>query len=718
MTKKSIWLKLLVVALIVATVAAFFIGCKEDEPKQCTEHVDKNGDGKCDVCGVDMPNSGDDPDPARVAAVNGLLTILGDAISELATTENVGNLGTSSYIDVTAQGTNVRVALDLALDLLPDNGSNYENNGFGFTVDVDGNNYFGAWYVNDDANVYLSINGKNIKINALTLSNVLAKYGVVANVPVGSELEGFTDLTGMAGTFVPMIAQLLPISAEGLDTDNRTITIALKELFAPESIEMLAGLGIDFGSLGLNIDENFYNSLPDINVILTGKYEGETFKSIGLGVKLGATNIEIPVEGGDPIKIDIKDPIDVKAEIGLDMMTNSDAMNIVAIPEKEWQEIGGAINVAFEADLKFAYSKDAAVTEDDATTYKLTIAGNIDPSAIAAVDITKKVYVLDDEGNYVKDENGKYMTKDVLYLGGAIPGDNGSVQPDIITALLGNVNSLMISLQGKDASDLILINVDEKITFNEAGTATSGKVTINLAGVTKLLEQFGVQLDDTIKNMISNISGTGKDIKVILSAVKPVLAGLLYKNVTATAPADAAATSAVVAEDLPMAEGSVDIIGLLTNIFNYAKACIKETTDNSIVISSEGAGIPAINGAELTFNAKGELINNGAKVSDLNVKLDYNKGEVVTEIKAPEINLGGANNIFNAKVIVDQTKTAGDNLHMFVGFNLLKVGYGCAPLNPIKVDTNGNVDPSTPIFGDNGFKTIVDVPSWWEASQQ
>lgn len=716
MTKKSIWLKLLVVALIVATVAAFFIGCKEPE---CTEHVDKNGDGKCDVCGADMPKEPeDDVDPARVEAVNGLLTIVSDAIAELATAENVGNLGTSSYIDVTAQGTNVRVALDLALDLLPDNGTNYENNGFGFTVDVDGTNYFGAWFVNGDENLYLSINGKNLKINALKLSEVLAKYEVYGNAEIGSELEGYTDLTGVAGTFVPMIAKLLPISAEGLDTDNRTITIALKELFAPESIEMLADLGVNFGSLGLNIDENFYNALPDINVVLSGKYEGETFKSIGLGVKLGATNIEIPVEGGDPIKVEIKDDIDVKAEIGLDMMKNEEALDLIAIPEKEWQEIGGAINVAFEADLKFAYSKDAAVTEADATTYKLTIAGNIDPAAIAAVDLTKEVYVLDDAGNYVKNEDGSYKTKNVLYLGGAIPGDNGSVQPDIITALLGNVNSLMISLQGKDASDLILINVDEKITFNEAGTATSGKVTINLAGVTKLLEQFGVQLDDTIKNMISNISGTGKDIKVILSAVKPVLAGLLYKNVTATAPADAAATSAVVAEDLPMAEGDVDIIGLLTDIFNYAKACIKETTDNSIVISSEGANIPAINGAELTFNAKGELINNGAKVSDLNVKLDYNKGEVVTEIKAPEINLGGANNIFNAKVTVDQTKTAGDNLHMFVGFNLLKVGYGCAPLNPIKVDTNGNVDPSTPIFGDNGFKTIVDVPSWWEASQQ
>lgn len=716
MTKKSIWLKLLVVALIVATVAAFFIGCKEPE---CTEHVDKNGDGKCDVCGADMPKEPeDDVDPARVEAVNGLLTIVSDAIAELATAENVGNLGTSSYIDVTAQGTNVRVALDLALDLLPDNGTNYENNGFGFTVDVDGTNYFGAWFVNGDENLYLSINGKNLKINALKLSEVLAKYEVYGNAEIGSELEGYTDLTGVVGTFVPMIAKLLPISAEGLDTDNRTITIALKELFAPESIEMLADLGVNFGSLGLNIDENFYNALPDINVVLSGKYEGETFKSIGLGVKLGATNIEIPVEGGDPIKVEIKDDIDVKAEIGLDMMKNEEALDLIAIPEKEWQEIGGAINVAFEADLKFAYSKDAAVTEADATTYKLTIAGNIDPSAIAAVDITKEVYVLDDAGNYVKNAKGEYVTKNVLYLGGYVPGDSGGVQPDIITALLGNVNSLMISLQGKDASDLILINVDEKIIFNEAGSATSGKVTINLAGVTKLLEQFGVQLDDTIKNMISNISGTGKDIKVILSAVKPVLAGLLYKNVTATAPADAAATSAVVAEDLPMAEGDVDIIGLLTDIFNYAKACIKETTDNSIVISSEGANIPAINGAELTFNAKGELINNGAKVSDLNVKLDYNKGEVVTEIKAPEINLGGANNIFNAKVTVDQTKTAGDNLHMFVGFNLLKVGYGCAPLNPIKVDTNGNVDPSTPIFGDNGFKTIVDVPSWWEASQQ
>lgn len=714
MTKKSIWLKLLVVALIVATVAAFFIGCK----KECTEHVDKNGDNKCDNCGADMPkkpDDGDEADPARVAAVNGLLAIVNDAIAELANAENVGNLGTSSYIDVTAQGTNVKVALDLSLDLLPDNGTNYENNGFGFTVDVDGKNYFGAWFVNGDENLYLSINGKNLKINALKLSEVLAKYEVYGNAEIGSELEG-VDLVGIAGTFVPMIAKLLPISAEGLDTDNRTITIALKELFAPESLEMLADLGVDFGSLGLNIDENFYNSLPDVNVVLTGKYTSGSFNSIGLGVKLGATNIEIPVEGGDPIKVEIKDPIDVKAEIGFDMMKNEEALDLIAIPNYEWQEIGGAINVALEADLMFGYSKDAAVTEADATTYKLTVAGNIDPAAIAAVDLTKEVYVLDEAGNYVKNEKGEYVTKNVLYLSNSIPGDS-EIKPDILTALLGNVNSLMISLQGKDSTDLILINVDEKIVFNEAGTATSGKVTINLAGVTKLLEMFGVQLDSTISNMINKISGTGKDITTILTAVKPVLSGLLYKNVTAKAPADAAATSAVVAEDLPMAEGDVDIMGLLTDIFNYAKACIKETTEDTIVISSEDANLPEIGGAKLTFNAKGQLIENGAKVSDLNVNLNYKDGEVVTNVKAPEINLGGANNIFNAKVIVDQTKKAGDNLHMFVGFNLLKVGYGCAPLTPIKVDTNGNVDPSTPIFGSNGFQTIVDVPSWWEAAQ-
>lgn len=740
MTKKSIWLKLLVVALIVATVAAFFIGCNKDD-KKCTEHVDKNGDKKCDNCGAVMPGTEEPVVDAK--GIEALLGMIDDAIGEVATADNVGNLGTDSYIEVTvkqdaygeavASEHKVRVDLDLSLDLL--NTSEYTGNGFGFVVSYDDERQFGVWYINEEKFLYLEIAGTQFKIDALTLANVLAKYNVNADVDIASEIGDFSVssfVEGMGET----IAAIIPTTYSGLDTDTKTVTVKLREMFNPEggAAEILGGALEEFGifgmiaQAGIKIESlaDIYNLLPDIDVSFVGNYESGAFQSLALEAKVSGKKIEIPKTEGDPILVTegFADTT-VKAEIGLDILTaDDDAYTVVkdAMPADRagWHNIG-LVNIALEADLMFGYSNDKAVSEADATTYKLTIAGNINPAAIAEVDLTKEVYVLDEKGNYVKDADGNYVTKNVLYLSNTIPGDK-DIKPDILTELLGNVDSLMISLQGKDASDLILINIDEKIVFDpNTGNPTSGKATINLAGVTTLLKTLGEEIkDQAISDMIAGLQGQ-MDMKTILRFVKPVLKGLLYKNVTAEAPADATATSTVLAETTAEETEKVDVMGILKDIFNYAKACIKETTSDSIVISSENANLPEIGGAELTFNAKGQLIDNGAKVSDLNVNLNYKDGEVVTNVKAPEINIGGANNIFNAKVIVDQDKKAegAKDLHMFVGFNLLKVGYGCAPWkDPIKVDTNGNVDPSTPIFGDNGFKTNVEVPSWWEAAQK
>ena len=49
--------KILVILLVVSTLSFALIGCNADEP--CTEHVDANGDLKCDNCTADMTPTGD-----------------------------------------------------------------------------------------------------------------------------------------------------------------------------------------------------------------------------------------------------------------------------------------------------------------------------------------------------------------------------------------------------------------------------------------------------------------------------------------------------------------------------------------------------------------------------------------------------------------------------------------------------------------------------------
>lgn len=80
-------LKLLPLILIVALALCAFIACEEENTEPCVEHVDENGDGKCDKCSelVEIEEEVEEPQKVdySVTVTNGLGTPISDLIITL-----------------------------------------------------------------------------------------------------------------------------------------------------------------------------------------------------------------------------------------------------------------------------------------------------------------------------------------------------------------------------------------------------------------------------------------------------------------------------------------------------------------------------------------------------------------------------------------------------------------------------------------------------------
>lgn len=760
MTKKNIWAKLLIVALIVAMVSAFFIGCDKtgkdndkEDPKDpvCTEHVDNDGDGLCDICGEVVEEVVD------TTAVEALLKVVDDAVAELAKIENVGNLGTDAFVEVKVNDTTVRIDLDLSLDLLNEatGGTGYANNGFGFTVTVNGTQEFGLWYVNgEDENyqyVYLKTKDQNLKISALTLSKILERYNVNANVPTNGTLD--ISVLDKASSYIAMIASMVKIDYTE-SNGNKTFSLNVKELFNPEGdligvVDALlfgeeAAIGVDLGGIlkdqNINITSTaaLYEILPDISLKVTGNYSDNKFQSIGLGLDITGQEISIPVITGDPIKIEAFPDTDISATLGFQVLTNDAAFTNVdnalveVIDANQWNQIG-VLNVAFEAQVKLG--KDA----ETAKTYDITLSADVDLSKVADATFTKRVYYVNDAGEYYE-ENGAIKYTDWFYLSGAgiFKSDRDA---DVIDALLPAVNSLFIKMENvADSSDVLLINLNEAITKDEKGDWATGGVAIKLGALTSLLDTFGVKLDSSISGMISSLENENLGAKSLLNLVKPVLAGFIYKgmpdNYSPTTVAPASATGLALAEGETTEKPSV--IDTIMEVVDKIKNCVTIDTKNGTITAAGSGPDYVIGGANVTFDMTASLIKDDTadkdKVTGVKVvfnkalDLDYNAeikdtdgktvigtDKVHTVINVPFVQIGGAGNLFKAAVSVTQDKektyTKPDADHenessefsIYVEFDLKTIGYGCASTSPVKLDSN--YDPTAPLFSDTvGWK--------------
>lgn len=748
MTKKNIWVKLLIVALIIAMVGAFFIACDNNEKDP--PDTDKDND-----------NNEDNEDNNTAEAVNALLGVIDDAIAALGGIDNVGNLGTDAYIDLAIEQEGVtkkiRVDLDLSLDLLnsESGGDGYINNGFGFAISVDDGDgvldrVFGAWYVDTAVEgtsyIYLSAGGQNFKIDGLTLASVLEKYAVNANVEVGSKLQGIGSLAEN-----PDIASFLAILPDlGINIgyekvgNQEVFSLNIKELFnpsednalgatldqmifqSPELAGILSSLNIAISSVG-----DVYNMIPNIDLEIIGNYNAAgTFESIGLGLAVDGKSdgITIPTTDGKGMTIiegSFPDT-NLSATLGFKILSGDEAYNNVAesIPAdaEDWNNIG-ALNFAVAGQVTLGK------TAETAKTYDVEISADINLAAVANATFVKKLYFNDADGNPT--------SKDWFYLRGVGPFASDT-DKDIIDVLLPAINSLYVKMVNvEDSNDILLINLDEKITTNAGGDFEKGQMTIKLSALTDILSTFGITLDSTISSMISSLEGT-LPIGSVLGAIKPVLSGFIYSSVpdgaTTTDP-NASAGNLNMAESGDSAE-STDVMTIIMEVIDKVMACVKIDADNGKISAAADADDKySIGGAAITFDMAASLLKdkdnkvNGAELKFnkplvLDYKADIKDGEgedaatigtdtVKTTINVPSLKIGGDNNLFSATVSVTQDKaktyTTPDDEHqnesskleVYVGIDLEKIGYGCATRTPVVLDSSNN--PTGSIFTNIGW---------------
>ena len=748
MTKKNIWVKLLIVALIIAMVGAFFIACDNNEKDP--PDTDKDND-----------NNEDNEDNNTAEAVNALLGVIDDAIAALGGIDNVGNLGTDAYIDLAIEQEGVtkkiRVDLDLSLDLLnsESGGDGYINNGFGFAISVDDGDgvldrVFGAWYVDTAVEgtsyIYLSAGGQNFKIDGLTLASVLEKYNVNANVEVGSKLQGIGSLAEN-----PDIASFLAILPDlGINIgyekvgNQEVFSLNIKELFnpsednalgatldqmifqSPELAGILSSLNIAISSVG-----DVYNMIPNIDLEIIGNYNAAgTFESIGLGLAVDGKSdgITIPTVEGEGITIvegSFPDT-NLSATLGFEILSGNDAYDNVkdSIPAdaEDWNNIG-ALNFAVAGQVTLGK------TAETAKTYDVEISADINLAAAANATFVKKLYFNDADGNPT--------SKDWFYLRGVGPFESDT-DKDIIDVLLPAINSLYVKMVNvEDSNDILLINLDEKITTNAGGDFEKGQMTIKLSALTDILSTFGITLDSTISSMISSLEGT-LPIGSVLGAIKPVLSGFIYSSVpdgaTTTDP-NASAGNLNMAESGDSAE-STDVMTIIMEVIEKVMACVKIDADNGKISAAADADDKySIGGAAITFDMAASLLKdkdnkvNGAELKFnkplvLDYKADIKDGEgedaatigtdtVKTTINVPSLKIGGDNNLFSATVSVTQDKaktyTTPDDEHqnesskleVYVGIDLEKIGYGCATRTPVVLDSSNN--PTGSIFTNIGW---------------
>ena len=748
MTKKNIWVKLLIVALIIAMVGAFFIACDDDKTP-----VD---DGK-------QPDDGEGNEDNNTAeAVNALLGVIDDAIAALGGIDNIGNLGTDAYIDLAIEQEGVtkkiRVDLDLSLDLLnsESGGDGYINNGFGFAISVDDGDgvldrVFGAWYVDEleekDNYVYLSAGGQNFKIEALTLASVLEKYNVNADVEVGSKLQGIGSLAENPdiASFLGILPTLgINIGYEKVGTQE-VFSLNIKELFnpsednalgetldqmifqSPELAGILSSLNIAISSVG-----DVYNMIPNIDLEIIGNYNAAgTFESIGLGLAVDGKSdgITIPTTDGKGMTI-IEDSFpdtNLSATLGFEILSGNDAYDNVkavrdeAIADTTWNEIG-VLNFAFEGTVTLGQTKETA------ETYSIELSADINAAKIATADFTRRVYYKDAEGNYVKDKDGNYVYTDWFYMNGADIFD--SMGPDVINSFLTSINNLYLKIQNTDPEkkdDIMIIALTTPFEYGADGVKVStGNVFVKLNALENITKAFGIDiralLGEKVANMLFGLEG---DVPVgeLMDAVNGILPGMIYKipesyaalgavDFEPVAPTGEEAKAVTFAEAAAGTEGSGDdVMTVIMEVIDKIKKCVKfDTEAGSITAAGSGADY-SIGGATLDFNMAAALLKDGKGVVN-GVKVDVNKfianykeGEVVTSVNG-NVKVGGDNNLFSAEVTVNQTKKADaeNPLNIYIALDVAKIGYGCAPTSPvaIEIDKDGNfVERTGDIFVEN-----------------
>ena len=247
--------------------------------KECTEHVDEDEDGKCDVCDADMPET-----PAKddfIGKVVGIIenaTPLVDTFKSIKADSTVGidaAVGAYFVMDGSKHGFNLNLAAN----------ASKEDPELALNVSVDEKDYFGLGY--SAANLYLleglnliNTNEKDsnkIKMDASALEDgVLNAIGVAMDALVGlAQSEGVQSfdfdslpdmIKGLLGSFEATIKELLEISGDDKGAKLVVKSESVKALLDPE--EGMIGLLVkDYASMLEKVDK----VLSTLNIQIEGK---------------------------------------------------------------------------------------------------------------------------------------------------------------------------------------------------------------------------------------------------------------------------------------------------------------------------------------------------------------------------------------------------------------------------------------------------------------
>ncbi len=739
MTKKHIWAKLLIVALVIAMVCVVFVGCKKDETP---------------------PDPTPTPPDTGAEAFTELLGVVDDAVAAIGGIDNIGSLGTDAFVEVVVNDTKVRIDLDLSLDLLRATGEGaYGQNGFGFTVSVNDKQEFGLWYADmasdDNSFIYLAAGGQKLKIDGLTLAKVLARYDVNADVAVGDKLTealGGQTITDMAADLAGTVASMLTIGYDNSNPNSKVFTLSVKELFNPSGLvaTMLDGLLFDEATVGFDLAQilsdagigltsmsQLYTILPDINLKVTGNYNSGVFESIGIGLEIAGKEdgIVLPGTAENPdgfVLVESVPNTSVSATLGFKILPNTTVYNTLAdtvdgyLADTTWREIG-VLNFSAEAQVTLG------TTKENSKTYNVEISADINAAAVAAATFTKRVYYKDANGNYVKNEAGEYVYTDWFYLSDATDVFGETDDTDILDALLPNINNLYLKMQNvDDSNDIFVIALTENVTFSESGNIDGGKIFVKLAALNNIMSAFGLNLSELLGDLSDTIMGLEGEVNLstVIPAVMGILPGMVYKipagfaalGATAfepVAPATATADGAATDGATDTATDSGFSLNTVIDIVKKAIACLDTSKwESNSEITAKDTGDLTVGGAKLTFNMTASLLKNtesavnGIKVvcnapfvADYEAEIKEGENvigtdKVTTSINVPVLQIGGTGNLFKAEVIVDQDKAvtytnpdadhvnSTDNLDIYISFDLLSIGYGCAPTSPIALEIN------------------------------
>lgn len=486
MMKKSKWLSIIAIVLIVACMATLFAGCKDKEKE---------------------PNK--EPDDTEVVDVNDVfdkvITGYAKAVGE-DSAFSAFNFATKLNVSAQEEGKdaeNYTVEFKLGLDLVNSLANGKGDNGL--IIDIkEGNNqafYFnyknnyGAGYEAYNSTAFLQVGDKKFNIKAVDVAKTVKEQFTKANIQINPDPSGVDkdgnptydckpilddEIAAVAdkiGGYIKMaaLAASNPTLSDTacsfeinlgtlLDPNNPDGLSSIVAGFAPTAAPWLAALGVDL-DLG-----NLANVLPAIAIKFNFTFDS-TGKVSGADAEIVIPAKQVVVKntnGGNLLDITIPNKLTAKVEVenfvvnGANFsLNNSKFYNGKAINALD-------LSVAAKINVKKAIKMDNLVNLGG-TTIKLDIPANeytfkadvsIDPTALLGVDFV--------------DAKGKFLIGNLLdaLLGSDTKDPAIGFINATMTYMEGGVEKTLLSVKldttaGKVVADLRAIGFKDAITYND-----------------------------------------------------------------------------------------------------------------------------------------------------------------------------------------------------------------------------------------------------------